>query len=107
MELDAAVEFVNYLNTIDLKLKKKILTYLADKLDGGWSVWSAWSTCTVSCGGGTQTRSRSCSEPVPVNGGAECVGHDTESQPCSSQDCPGEKDYRGFYLDQLLRSFSC
>nr|XP_019929037.2 uncharacterized protein LOC105343589 isoform X3 [Crassostrea gigas] len=61
---------------------------VSDKLDGGWSVWSAWSTCTVSCGGGTQTRSRSCSNPVPVNGGAECAGHDTESQPCSSQDCP-------------------
>lgn len=48
--------------------------------DGGWS---SWSPCSVSCGGGIQTRS--CTNPAPQNGGADCVGPDTQS--CNTQSC--------------------
>jgi len=42
-------------------------------IDGGMSDWSAWSTCTVHCGdGGTRTRHRSCSNPIPQHGGKPC-----------------------------------
>ena len=50
-------------------------------VDGGWS---AWSTCSATCGGGTQTRT--CTNPAPSGGGADCVG--PSSQSCNTQACP-------------------
>ncbi|XP_035691280.1 hemicentin-1-like [Branchiostoma floridae] len=58
-------------------------------IDGGWSDWSAWSDCSVTCGVGTQTRSRTCTNPAPANGGADCEGDDEETQDCDSGvSCP-------------------
>jgi len=54
-------------------------------VDGGWSAWSA---CSASCGGGTQTRT--CTNPTPANGGANCVGSTTQAcntQACCAPDC--------------------
>lgn len=48
--------------------------------DGGWSAWSA---CSVPCGGGTRTRT--CTNPVPSCGGVYCVGAGVES--CNTQTC--------------------
>lgn len=45
--------------------------------------WSAWSTCSATCGGGTQTRT--CTNPVPANGGASCSGVTLQS--CNTQSC--------------------
>ncbi len=61
-------------------------------LDGGWSAWSA---CSASCGGGTQTRT--CTEPTPAYGGANCSG--AASQACNVQGCPvngGWSDWSGW-----------
>uniref|UniRef100_A0A8W8ILJ9 IgGFc-binding protein N-terminal domain-containing protein n=1 Tax=Magallana gigas TaxID=29159 RepID=A0A8W8ILJ9_MAGGI len=57
-------------------------------IDGVWSSWGSYGTCTVTCGGGTQTRSRSCSNPTPQYGGASCAGSTTSSQSCNSHNCP-------------------
>ena len=69
--------------TTDSKPKKLI--------DGKWGDWSAWTTCTVSCGGGDQTRTRQCDKPSPANGGANCPP-DTDQkeslQACGTQLCP-------------------
>ncbi|XP_061196679.1 MAM and LDL-receptor class A domain-containing protein 2-like [Saccostrea echinata] len=62
-------------------------------IDGGYTNWSAWSTCTVSCGGGTQTRTRTCTNPAPQNGGADCVGSSSESQSCNNILCPIDGGY--------------
>jgi hypothetical protein len=51
-------------------------------IDGGWT---DWSTCSATCGGGTQTRT--CTNPAPQFGGANCIG-DT-SQSCNTQACAG------------------
>ena len=56
-------------------------------VDGGWSAWTAWSACSVSCGGGTQSRMRACINPAPANGGANCVGSPTDTQACNTQAC--------------------
>ena len=56
---------------------------------GQWSSWKAWDECTVTCAGGTQNRTRDCSNPLPQYGGDECEGIHMEMQPCNPQGCPG------------------
>jgi energy-coupling factor transporter transmembrane protein EcfT len=56
-------------------------------VNGGWGAWSAWSACSLSCGGGTQTQTRTCTNPVPANGGTNCVGSSFQSQSCNTQAC--------------------
>lgn len=50
-----------------------------------WNDWSAWSACSVPCGGGIKTRSRT--NNPPLNGGAPCSGPTSESAPCNTQAC--------------------
>jgi len=56
--------------------------------DGGWSDFSDWSECTNPCNGGVQGRTKTCSNPAPANGGADCVGDDSETQDCNPDPCP-------------------
>ncbi len=62
-------------------------TQACGTVNGGWSGWSAWSACSVSCGGGTQTQTRTCTNPSPSCGGANCSGSATQSQSCNTQPC--------------------
>ena len=59
--------------------------------DGGYSAWGGWSQCSVTCGVGRQTRSRSCTNPAPSPGGKDCsqLGPDKESRNCTNGGCPG------------------
>ncbi len=54
-------------------------------LDGGWSNWSNFSTCAGSCPStnGTSTRTRTCTNPVPFNGGQSCLGPAIETIVCN------------------------
>jgi hypothetical protein len=47
--------------------------------------WSEWSTCSVDCGGGTQTRTREITIQ-PAHGGMECPVL-SETQACNEQPC--------------------
>lgn len=55
-------------------------------INGGWTDWSCGS-CSVDCGGGTQLCTRSCTDPVPANGGDDCVGPSETTQTCNTQAC--------------------
>jgi len=57
-------------------------------IDGQWSAWGEYSTCTKTCGGGTQTRTRTCSNPAPSLGGSQCPGLASESRDCNTDSCP-------------------
>eukprot|EP00111_Clytia_hemisphaerica_P005832 TCONS_00016883-protein len=56
-------------------------------VDGHWGKWSAWSDCSAPCGQGTQQRSRTCSDPEPLNDGKACPGDDKQSKSCEIQPC--------------------
>ena len=47
-------------------------------VDGGFSEWSEWSECANAI----QSRSRSCNNPAPANGGLDCNGELSESRKC-------------------------
>ena len=66
-------------------------------LDGNWGVWSSWSTCSVSCGGGNQSRNRLCNNPAPSNGGLPCSGSSSESGACNTQTC-SNATAQGYYV---------
>ena len=68
---------------------KTSFSNLADNgsVDGQWSEWGAWSACTETCGGGTQTRTRLCNNPAPSNGGSDCTGDSQQSQACNTDAC--------------------
>jgi hypothetical protein len=59
-------------------------------VDGDWTDWTPWATCPVTCGGGIQDRSRTCSNPLPQYGGADCIGGDVEAQDCNIHFCPSK-----------------
>ncbi|XP_051868021.1 complement component C8 alpha chain isoform X2 [Pristis pectinata] len=46
--------------------------------DGGWDCWSQWSPCS----GGSRKRTRNCNHPPPKDGGAMCLGKNTQTQHC-------------------------
>ena len=48
-----------------------------------FSTWSDWSSCSVTCGSGEQTRTRTCDQ--------NCSSGDLqEIQGCNDSDCPGK-----------------
>ena len=57
-------------------------------IDGGWTNWTDWTNCSADCGGGNRTRTRTCTNPAPAHGGAQCEGNSSEIQNCNSHACP-------------------
>ncbi len=59
-------------------------------VDGGWSSWTPWSVCSVTCGAGLQSHYRFCSDPERAGNGLPCVGPDREDRVCASAPCSRE-----------------
>ena len=70
-------------------------------VNGAYGPWSAWSSCTKTCGGGVQSRSRECNDPVPDPDGLPCVGPSNDTEACNVDVCPGSF-YRLFVSPQSV-----
>jgi len=55
---------------------------------GKWTNWGSYGACTKTCGGGTKTKTRTCTNPAPFGGGDTCPGSDSSSTSCNTDDCP-------------------
>ena len=63
--------------------------FFKNVVDGNWTDWKAWEKCPVTCGGGIQSRRRTCSNPPPSNGGKDCEGSGVATRSCNELPCPG------------------
>lgn len=59
-----------------------------DIVHGNWGAFGDWTTCTATCNGGTQKRTRACDSPAPLYGGNDCAGSAEETRACNTQHCP-------------------
>lgn len=66
--------------------------------DGNWGEWRNVLQCSKTCGAGRQIKSRLCNNPVPQNGGQQCLLKDGSGrardemkvEDCNTQPCPGK-----------------
>lgn len=61
---------------------------LFTSVDCTWNTWSDWDDCSVTCGDGTQMRSRT--QNAAECNGAACTGDASDTQTCNVRECPSE-----------------
>jgi len=61
---------------------KNVMGVLVLTVNGDWSMWSEWGSCSVTCDVGIQRRDRSCSDPYPDNYGDHCFGESRDDRIC-------------------------
>ena len=92
-------------------------TNVINSVDGGWSDWN-YTECTLSCGAGTKTMTRTCDNPSVVRDGIACTGEVTGTEACNTDPCPGKGLYKylvtqiykhsvNIYIKQLENCFKC
>ena len=78
------------------KIKKQLTICLVQF--PGWTPWSAWSSCTKSCGEGDRERQRFCTPE-----GCQLTP-ETEREICNAHDCPSPgkiRNTRWHFLDPI------
>ncbi|XP_045169863.2 thrombospondin-1-like [Mercenaria mercenaria] len=57
--------------------------------NGGWTAWRSWGSCSITCGGGFRSRSRTCTNPITSLSGKHCKGDTIQVGACSNTVCKG------------------
>ena len=78
------------------QLKKTINVAFTITVYGIWATWASWGSCDVTCGGGIQTRIRTCTKVDEKN--IDCVGNTSMTQACNQWNCPGSINAFGFQI---------
>ena len=82
-----------HLNYFNLAKQQLLLTerFFVVVENGNYSQWTDWSQCSVTCGVGSRTRTRSCTNPPPGPYGDDCfqLGNNTQKVECNATSCPG------------------
>ncbi|XP_063399772.1 receptor-type tyrosine-protein phosphatase gamma-like [Mytilus trossulus] len=68
-------------------------------VNGGWSSWTSWGACNVTCGTGQQSRRRYCNNPSQANAGADCQGAEIDLIACARSQCAGGDRQEGMYIN--------
>ena len=56
-------------------------------IDGGWSSWEDWGSCSHTCGRGFRYRFRRCDNPTRSETGSYCSGTNREKETCGTDLC--------------------
>ncbi|CAM4811019.1 unnamed protein product [Rotaria magnacalcarata] len=56
-------------------------------VNGGWSPWTPWSSCSHTCGLGVEYQQRTCTNPKPDFGGKHCLGVRKRYRTCQISSC--------------------
>ena len=78
--------FHNFMSNIFRDNLTYILYFLY--IIASWEYVNGWSTCSATCGGGTQTRTQSCMNSNSTGAEGQCIGNvGSESKDCSIDPC--------------------
>ena len=68
------------------ELDEGLISFTA--VNGGYTNWTI-SKCSVTCGGGVKSFTRTCTNPPPANGGKNCseLGPANKTASCNEQGC--------------------
>ncbi|XP_058450901.1 hemicentin-1-like [Malaya genurostris] len=80
-------------NCVGENVQVKNCEMLPCPVNGGWSTWTKWSSCSLDCvteySGlkSVRSRNRTCDSPAPSLGGKACIGEEHEVEVCSVKFC--------------------
>ena len=74
---------------IVINIELLLFVFLLHKVDGKWTDFGSFSSCSKSCATGLKERTRSCTNPPPRYGGKFCNGSCVDTMECNTHPCPG------------------